>query len=88
MAPSSVPWQAPWVDDTKGSDMAASLHRTMSWVASTHAFESYPIDCQDPPAISSIGLPADTAFPPPDPAPSICDNLSELSDFSDGSDVR
>ena len=57
-------------------------------MASTYAFGHPPRDCQDPPGVVSSDLPSDTVIHPSDPAPSICDNLSQLSDFSDGSEVR
>ena len=88
MAPSSMPGWDPGVNDKKSSEMAASLHRTKSWVASTYAFEHPPRDCQDSPGIVPSDLPSDTVIHPSDPAPSICDNLSQLSVVSDGSEVR
>ena len=88
MAPSSVPWQGPWDNDTEDCGSSASLHRTMSWVASTREFVPYAVDYQDPQTMVSIDQTTGPAPPPPEPTPSICDNLSELSDVSDGSAVR
>ena len=62
---------------------SASLHRTNSWVASTHEFMPYPVHYQDPQPMVPDDQTTGPALPPQEPTPSICDNLSELSDVSD-----
>ena len=88
MAPSFISGQDPGVNETRNSEIAATLHRTKNWVAATYAFKYPPTDYQDLPGGIPSDIPSDTVAPSSDPAPSICDNLSHLSDFSDGSEVR
>ena len=88
MAPSFILGQDPGVNETRNSEIAATLHRTKNWVAATHAFKHPPTDYQDLPGGIPSDIPPETVATPSDEAPSICDSLSHLSDISDGSEVR
>ena len=84
MAPSSAPWQGPPDRGAKTYSMSGSLDRTIIWVATQQQFMPPPVPCQDPQACQT---PA-PAPPPQETTPSICSDLSELSDYPDGPAVR
>ena len=69
----------------------------MSWVSSTYAREQHPDDDLDPVSILPValvshlipsGISAAKVYPSPGLSLAMCDNVSELSNFSNATKVR